>query len=235
VEWERVWCAAYVSILSLCSEGWAWCRDVCSGWLVLALLGLVFAVAQAVKTGSDYWMNEWGNNTEREDYDETFWLVGSVLFVIAALASSVACMSIFVKVHVSAATSLHDGLFRRLLRAPVPTFFDVTPVGRIINRFSKDLNMVDKFLPEFLANVLYFGCNMVRRVQCATNYQSVILDYPIMLQIAVLVVATIASPYFLIIVPLVAFAFYKASLESGSKGCCRLSLLDMRRCKRRTA
>jgi ATP-binding cassette subfamily C (CFTR/MRP) protein 5 len=29
-----------------------------------------------------------------------------------------------------------------MMRAPTTTFFDVTPVGRILNRFSKDLDQV---------------------------------------------------------------------------------------------
>ncbi|KAM9316906.1 ATP-binding cassette sub-family C member 10 [Gastrophryne carolinensis] len=57
---------------------------------------------------------------------------------------------------VRAATVIHQRLLQRVLRATV-TFFDITPVGRIINRFSSDLYCVDDFLPFilniFLANV----------------------------------------------------------------------------------
>jgi len=35
------------------------------------------------------------------------------------------------------------------LRAPITLFFDVTPVGRILNRFSRDLDQVDSILPDF--------------------------------------------------------------------------------------
>ncbi|XP_068088685.1 ATP-binding cassette sub-family C member 10 isoform X2 [Hyperolius riggenbachi] len=57
---------------------------------------------------------------------------------------------------VRAATVIHTRLLQRMLRATV-SFFDSTPVGRIINRFSSDLYCVDDTLPYllniFLANV----------------------------------------------------------------------------------
>ncbi|XP_068088676.1 ATP-binding cassette sub-family C member 10-like isoform X2 [Hyperolius riggenbachi] len=57
---------------------------------------------------------------------------------------------------VRAATVIHTRLLQRMLRATV-SFFDSTPVGRIINRFSSDLYCVDDTLPFllniFLANV----------------------------------------------------------------------------------
>ncbi|XP_073527733.1 ATP-binding cassette sub-family C member 10 [Phyllobates terribilis] len=57
---------------------------------------------------------------------------------------------------VRAATVIHERLLQRVLRATV-SFFDSTPIGRIINRFSSDLYCVDDFLPFilniFLANV----------------------------------------------------------------------------------
>nr|XP_015218554.1 PREDICTED: multidrug resistance-associated protein 7 [Lepisosteus oculatus]XP_015218555.1 PREDICTED: multidrug resistance-associated protein 7 [Lepisosteus oculatus]XP_015218556.1 PREDICTED: multidrug resistance-associated protein 7 [Lepisosteus oculatus]XP_015218557.1 PREDICTED: multidrug resistance-associated protein 7 [Lepisosteus oculatus]XP_015218558.1 PREDICTED: multidrug resistance-associated protein 7 [Lepisosteus oculatus]XP_015218559.1 PREDICTED: multidrug resistance-associated pr len=53
---------------------------------------------------------------------------------------------------VRAATAVHDRLLDRVLKATV-TFFDTTPLGRIVNRFSSDLYSVDDTLP-FILNIL---------------------------------------------------------------------------------
>lgn len=37
---------------------------------------------------------------------------------------------------------LHESMLKSILHAPL-TFFDLTPVGRIINRFSKDVGIMD--------------------------------------------------------------------------------------------
>ncbi|XP_010737268.3 multidrug resistance-associated protein 5 [Larimichthys crocea] len=49
---------------------------------------------------------------------------------------------VFVKCTVKAASTLHDKLFRRLLLSPM-RFFDTTPLGRILTRFSRDMDEVD--------------------------------------------------------------------------------------------
>lgn len=43
---------------------------------------------------------------------------------------------------------MHDELFRRVLRALVTSYFDITPMGQILNRFSNDLDQVDSILPQ---------------------------------------------------------------------------------------
>ncbi|XP_007934499.1 ATP-binding cassette sub-family C member 10 [Orycteropus afer afer] len=50
-----------------------------------------------------------------------------------------------------AAATLHHRLLRRVLMAPV-TFFDSTPTGRVLNRFSSDVACADDSLP-FLLNI----------------------------------------------------------------------------------
>ncbi|XP_034546003.1 multidrug resistance-associated protein 5 [Notolabrus celidotus] len=49
---------------------------------------------------------------------------------------------VFVKSTVKAASVLHDKLFHRLLLSPMH-FFDTTPLGRILTRFSRDMDEVD--------------------------------------------------------------------------------------------
>uniref|UniRef100_A0A7N6C441 Uncharacterized protein n=1 Tax=Anabas testudineus TaxID=64144 RepID=A0A7N6C441_ANATE len=46
---------------------------------------------------------------------------------------------VFVKCTVKAASALHDKLFRRILLSPM-RFFDTTPLGRILTRFSRDMD-----------------------------------------------------------------------------------------------
>jgi ABC-type multidrug transport system fused ATPase/permease subunit len=48
-----------------------------------------------------------------------------------------------------ASLALHKFLLSNLLRTPT-SFFDVTPVGRIINRFAKDVDVMDNTLPSNL-------------------------------------------------------------------------------------
>ena len=39
---------------------------------------------------------------------------------------------------------LHNIMIAYVFRAPINLFFDVTPIGKILNRFSKDLSVIDE-------------------------------------------------------------------------------------------
>lgn len=60
-------------------------------------------------------------------------------------ARQLACLNIGLR----AADALHLGLVRRLLRAPL-AFFEANPLGRTVNRLSKDQRVVDLQLPSSL-------------------------------------------------------------------------------------
>lgn len=62
-----------------------------------------------------------------------------------------------------AATYMHELMLGHILRAPMQ-FFDQTPIGRIINRFSKDIDTMDNVLirsvtvmEHFILHVQYSG------------------------------------------------------------------------------
>ena len=54
---------------------------------------------------------------------------------------------------VRASISLHNNLLENILKAPM-SFFDTSPLGRIVNRFSKDMDDVDNVLQFFLKDLL---------------------------------------------------------------------------------
>ncbi|KAI8343122.1 P-loop containing nucleoside triphosphate hydrolase protein [Chlamydoabsidia padenii] len=52
-----------------------------------------------------------------------------------------------------ASKTLYQELLRRVLRAPL-RFFDTTPMGRILNRFAKDVETIDSTIPNDLINFI---------------------------------------------------------------------------------
>ncbi|XP_033637668.1 multidrug resistance-associated protein 5-like [Asterias rubens] len=76
------------------------------------------------------------------------------IFVLTWFILFVACC-IFIKTVLRATTRIHDRLLRKIMRCPM-AFFDTTPLGRILNRFSKDMDEVDMMLPIYLQRCLLF-------------------------------------------------------------------------------
>eukprot|EP01135_Chromosphaera_perkinsii_P008905 Nk52_evm15s1524 gene=Nk52_evmTU15s1524 len=107
-----------------------------------------FAVSQAFTMWNDYWLKVWATEytvKEPEDVDIDYYLQMyafiSFLNVAAILGKSILQSWGSLR----ASKFIHDRLIFCILRAPV-RFFDVTPLGRIMNRFSKDLQSIDQDL-----------------------------------------------------------------------------------------
>lgn len=77
------------------------------------------------------------------------------IYVGLAIANSLFTLSrafTFAYGGIEAARKLHKSLFNSLLKCSI-SFFDITPSGRILNRFSSDTWSVDDSLP-FILNIL---------------------------------------------------------------------------------
>ena len=68
-----------------------------------------------------------------------------VLIMLASFLSMLGGAYMFANVRVKVARNTHTHMLKRVLYAPV-SFFDVTPLGRILNRFTSDQKSVDFFL-----------------------------------------------------------------------------------------
>jgi ABC-type multidrug transport system fused ATPase/permease subunit len=73
----------------------------------------------------------------------TYYLLVYGALSVASILLSLLSNSIGQYAGARARRVLHDRMLHNILRCPV-RFFECTPVGRIINRFSTDMSVIDK-------------------------------------------------------------------------------------------
>ncbi|XP_040838073.1 ATP-binding cassette sub-family C member 12 isoform X2 [Ochotona curzoniae] len=143
-----------------------------SGGYLLSLFAVsLFLLMIGSCTFSNWWLGLWldkgsqvtcgpqGNKTVC-DVGEVLADTGQRLYqwVYAASMGSVLFFGIakgftFTKTTLMASSSLHDRVFDKILKSPM-SFFDTTPTGRLMNRFSKDMDELDVRLPFHAENFL---------------------------------------------------------------------------------
>ncbi|XP_036439968.1 multidrug resistance-associated protein 9 [Colossoma macropomum] len=138
------------------------------GYFLLLFVILIFILLVGSTAFSNWWLSYWldqgsGNSTGSgnisENPDLGFYQMIYGVTVIAMLVLSAAKGYTFTKVTLHASSKLHDTMFKRILASPM-SFFDTTPTGRMVNRFSKDQDEIDAVLPFNMENFLQF-CLMV--------------------------------------------------------------------------
>ncbi|KAL3662996.1 hypothetical protein V7S43_011939 [Phytophthora oleae] len=123
-----------------------------NGIVVFVVLVIVYCIAQTNRTVVDWWPGHWARTLNRHVQDLAYsstdlgmWYLG--LIVLCSVLTMVRAL-MMIETCVRTSQNLHDELFRRVLNAPITRYFDVTPVGRILNRFSNDLDQMDSILPQ---------------------------------------------------------------------------------------
>lgn len=129
-----------------------------------SLASFAFYVAfQGFSVGANMWLSKWSDDplaTTDEPTRNKYLTVYGVLGFLQSLSIMLAtvCMAYFT---LNAATKLHRTMLARIVRSPM-SFYDTTPLGRILNRFSKDIDIVDNQIPMnarmmFSTSRMYFG------------------------------------------------------------------------------
>ena len=130
---------------------WRWLRA--GSKTPLLSLGLIlglYGVTQGVKLFFDLWIGLYvSHRLGNIPVWPYFAAGGSLLFLSLFRALAFANLS------AKASETLHNDLVKALLAAPVNLFFDVTPVGRITNRLSSDVDHLDTRLPETVFQLLH--------------------------------------------------------------------------------
>ncbi|XP_058296936.1 LOW QUALITY PROTEIN: ATP-binding cassette sub-family C member 12 [Hylobates moloch] len=141
------------------------------GYLLFLFTVFLFLLMIGSSAFSNWWLGLWLDKGSRmtcgPQGNRTMCEVGAVLadigqhvyqWVYAAsmvfvLVFGVTKGFVFTKTTLMASSSLHDTVFDKILKSPM-SFFDTTPTGRLMNRFSKDMDELDVRLPFHAENFL---------------------------------------------------------------------------------
>ncbi|KAK9542217.1 hypothetical protein VZT92_000096 [Zoarces viviparus] len=133
----------------------------------LTFLNLVLMIGTT--SFSNWWLSIWlgqgdgsSDNTTSNQGDISqnphlhfYQSVYGLLVVVMVTLAVIKCF-FYTRVTLNAATKLHDTMFKKIFSSPM-SFFDTTPTGRILNRFSKDQEEVDAVLPLIIDPFLQFA------------------------------------------------------------------------------
>jgi ABC-type multidrug transport system fused ATPase/permease subunit len=130
---------------------------------VVALISALFCLTICVSLSTNIWLSKWtdkgkmgtGENTTSSSSWTTQTHDMSIYSVLGiAQGFLIFAMQLIQKLAAySAGRHLHWIILIGVLHAPV-SFFDTTPIGRIINRFAKEMESVDTALPNAVSQVI---------------------------------------------------------------------------------
>ncbi|OAQ30743.1 ATP-binding cassette transporter 1 [Linnemannia elongata AG-77] len=151
----------------------------CSYSAVIAYI-LSMVLSQSASISTSLWLTHWSSdNDSGNGVNSPMYYIG----VYALLGFSYSLLTVFQSIilqvycGIRSARVLHQDMLHSVLRSPM-SFFDTTPMGRILNRFSKDQSTIDEVLPRSFS-----------------GYSRTLFQV-----ISVLVVVTMSTPSFIIII-----------------------------------
>ncbi|XP_052786998.1 multidrug resistance-associated protein 1-like [Mya arenaria] len=159
---------------------------------------LSMTLYQGLNVFSNFWLTFWTEDpvllnitlAGTSQYEQTFTYYLVLFTVYGILQGILVYISFYVAMTRMARASqrLHESMLHSVLRSPM-SFFDTTPVGRIMNRFASDIDIIDNKLPDSfrLWQIMIFS-------SIATVFV-IVISTPIML--AVLVPVSIIYVFFL--------------------------------------
>ncbi|KAJ2785541.1 hypothetical protein H4R18_000486 [Coemansia javaensis] len=130
----------------------------------MAVFGLALIAASVSNVCANMWLKHWASSNDGTDFSGFFWsaaahpvsyylLIYGALGLLGASMASLQSLLLWTRCSVRASTTVHQHMLTGVLRAPM-AFFDVTPMGRILNRFSSDLQRCDEMLPRSVSSMV---------------------------------------------------------------------------------
>lgn len=153
-----------------------------STWIFLAATICLF-FGNLTETGASFWLTQWVEEKNHQG-KQIGLIVYIILVIIEGFFIYVGCLLFFTG-SIRATKTLHQKLLYQIMRSPL-SFFDLTPLGRVLNRFSRDISSSDMDISAFF---LYYVTSLT--------------FLPMMM-----LMICLASPYLLILVLIISIIYY---------------------------
>ncbi|XP_072037224.1 ATP-binding cassette sub-family C member 9-like isoform X2 [Amphiura filiformis] len=157
------------------------------GWPCVPLI-VFYLICPAFTVATNFWLSAWseaGLHNVSDPKPLSYYIGGYAGLSVAGILTTFLSVMFLVVGIFYASRTLHLSMLRNVIKAPM-RFFDTTPLGRILNRFSADTQTIDMKLIMTIDGLVFFilGC------------------------IAALVVNVIVSPWFLLVIAPVSVLYY---------------------------
>ena len=130
------------------------------GWISAITLLLSKIAVEGCSIGTNLWLVEWSSlvNTTSSTRDLYLGVYGAIGGgkAIASLGGSF----LLAVASIHGSRLLHSSMLYNVFKSPV-SFFETNPLGRIVNRFSKDIFVIDEVLPVVLDSFLRQSCTVL--------------------------------------------------------------------------
>ncbi|GAB5588211.1 hypothetical protein Unana1_03111 [Umbelopsis nana] len=150
---------------------WTYAKS-CSA-IGVALLLLFQIIAQGSQVSSSLWIKYWSDQNQKSGSNDRVWVYLGIYAAIGWSSVIFTCLQtliLWVFCAIRSAKLLHAEMLTGVLRSPM-SFFDTTPLGRIINRFSKDQHTVDEGLPRTFSAYFRVLFSVISTV-CVISYST---------------------------------------------------------------
>ncbi|XP_041993077.1 ABC transporter C family member 12-like [Salvia splendens] len=118
-------------------------KNALGGLLAVSVLLTCYTLTETLRVSSSTWLSVWTKQSTSESYGAGFYIIVYAVLSFGQVLVTLTNSFWLITSSLKAARRLHDSMLNAILRAPM-VFFHTNPIGRVINRFAKDLGDIDR-------------------------------------------------------------------------------------------